>query len=556
MTYLTEYLNACKLNFKKLRVLTRVMLSLTFLITLLLAPLNLFVAEAEEEPAPTGPKANQVLTSEDGRVTINFHPELQRESGPYPVLRVQVRPISQDFMDNFLKLYMSDLTLYPAKLITMQEELAHADERIAELEERQKTEEVPGAHEPYIAYLKQLQTDGLENIKIWEPNPSESEERLDSCLDFVHSLQSEDPECFALIGEEGDSYSLLTLEQPEDFNYFSFNYQKTSYPVDQSIYTIEPIRFSLYPQGHVLSQEEAEKISSLVDGEISRFYLDDSFLPSGIENGEDFNKAIEQIADLDDQHFTNVITSSAPEWSREEALQVADDLVKSLGLEHLQLTYQEAAMATCFGSSSENSNDEAMGKKDDISCYLTPVWKFIYYPSYANHTFAYNIYSIPDKPFMLDEQVSFEKLLAPWNFESLEFALGMDGLISLSYRSPMEVKEEISPDAQLLSEDEILSLAETMLVRKEEDIMAQTRAPQDQVELNIEYATLTPYRILDQDDPLQGTIVPVWNFYGSKSLVYQVADNNFIFQHSKNPYDSFLTLNALDGTVIDLTKGK
>lgn len=65
---------------------------------------------------------------------------------------------------------MSDLTLYPAKLITMQEELANVEERIEELEERQKMEDESGGHEGYLAELRKLQASGLEGVEIWDPN--------------------------------------------------------------------------------------------------------------------------------------------------------------------------------------------------------------------------------------------------------------------------------------------------------------------------------------------------------------------------------------------------
>ena len=556
MTYLTEHLSFCKRNLKKRRALSIILLSLAILSAFLLAPMNLRVAEAQEEPEATGPKANQVLSSEDGRVTINFHPELQRETGPYPVLRVQGQPISQDFIDNFLELYMSDLTLYPAKLITMQEELANVEDRIKELEERQKMEDESGGHEGYLAELRRLQASGLEGVEIWDPNNREDTARYDSYLDYAHKLQQEDPDHFTLAAEGKGGYSLLKVNQPKGFNYFSLTYQKTSYPVNNFCYRLDTLGITLFPYGHELSREEAEKISSLAQGDIAHYYLSNYLLPSGVESAEDFSELAQRIEESPDREFDATLTSAVPQWSREEALQKANDLVKALGLEHLQLAYQDAAMAATYRSLPSQAHDQITGKLFYDVRYLTPVWRFIYYPSVANHTFAYNIYGIADMPFLLDEDASMDKIMAPWNFESLVFSLGADGLVTLSYNSPMEVTEEISSEAQLLPEDEILSLAETMLVRREEEQMASVSSPQSKIELNVEYAKLTPYRILDQDDPLQGTIVPVWNFYGSKSLVYEGADDKLLFLHEQNPHNSFLTLNAIDGTVIDLTQGK
>lgn len=67
--------------------------------------------------------------------------------------------------------------------------------------------------------------------------------------------------------------------------------------------------------------------------------------------------------------------------------------------------------------------------------------------------------------------------------------------------------------------------------------------------LDISGVKLETMRIVEQDAGKSGLLVPVWNFYGTRTLEYNDgADNttsNIIL----------LCINAIDGSIIDIQKG-
>jgi hypothetical protein len=69
-------------------------------------------------------------------------------------------------------------------------------------------------------------------------------------------------------------------------------------------------------------------------------------------------------------------------------------------------------------------------------------------------------------------------------------------------------------------------------------------------DFEINRVTLSLHRIIEQNSNESGLLVPVWSFYGK--LVTDPDDPVF---RSEILGVSFLTINAIDGSIIDLYKG-
>ena len=58
-------------------------------------------------------------------------------------------------------------------------------------------------------------------------------------------------------------------------------------------------------------------------------------------------------------------------------------------------------------------------------------------------------------------------------------------------------------------------------------------------------------RVMEKGNVMEGTMVPVWDFFG-RETVTQGDDEVYTYGGS---FDSWLTINALDGTIIDRDLG-
>lgn len=131
-----------------------------------------------------------------------------------------------------------------------------------------------------------------------------------------------------------------------------------------------------------------------------------------------------------------------------------------------------------------------------------------------------------------------------WYYEQMSISLCEEGIFSVQWRSPHEIIETVAPDTAMLSFAEIAEIIPTMFRVKNE--------PQGEVkaEYKIERVVLSLRRIMEQNNVENGLLVPVWDLYGSAVYTYPgeppVPDT---YQGSQ------LTINAIDGSVIDLNRG-
>lgn len=146
-----------------------------------------------------------------------------------------------------------------------------------------------------------------------------------------------------------------------------------------------------------------------------------------------------------------------------------------------------------------------------------------------------------------------ETSLTPsWFYERIKCVVSDEGIESFSWRAPMEITEIITENANLLPFSEIASIALRMLpviyggyVHGDDDLLRAT--------LNIDRIQLELQRVTEENAIEYGLVIPVWNFYGEYVSEYEWATFS-----SKPPYDlpgALLTINAVDGSVIDPQKG-
>lgn len=149
-----------------------------------------------------------------------------------------------------------------------------------------------------------------------------------------------------------------------------------------------------------------------------------------------------------------------------------------------------------------------------------------------------------------------------WELENISLDVGKDGILSFYWTAPSTQPVVRQAESTLLPFEEIASIANTMLPEvivgpKETPLtkLDQYNGFDTRMDVDITKVSLSLMRIRDKGS-LQGTIVPVWDFWGTSDW-YDAEPNDYGYQEKGMNYDfqPMLTLNAVDGTVVNRQLG-
>lgn len=142
-----------------------------------------------------------------------------------------------------------------------------------------------------------------------------------------------------------------------------------------------------------------------------------------------------------------------------------------------------------------------------------------------------------------------DSTVVPWSYERCEVIVGDDGIQQVELYNPYLVEEVQTENVKLMDFDSIAKIYEEMMEVSNANIIEVEK----QRTYHIKRIQLGYSRIYDPNvDNTTGILVPVWDFFGGfdSEMDGHVSKNNG--EHSKQ---SFLTINAIDGTVIDRELG-
>lgn len=222
--------------------------------------------------------------------------------------------------------------------------------------------------------------------------------------------------------------------------------------------------------------------------------------------------------------------------SKEEAIAQANALIKDLGFENFvlddvqegedgvwSLCYAPTVNGFCLSSIRVDTVDHVEG---------------VEYSNYLNHSCSEE--QNPDT--------------VSWYKEAIQITMGKDGLLSFRWTAPTTTPVVKQDQTALLPFDEIASIANTMLplvfVGPKETSLAeldQINGFDSKMDVELTEVSLTLMRIRDKGS-LQGTIVPVWDFWGTWD--WYDFDGPYGQKGAKLTTEPLLTLNAIDGSVV------
>ena len=149
-----------------------------------------------------------------------------------------------------------------------------------------------------------------------------------------------------------------------------------------------------------------------------------------------------------------------------------------------------------------------------------------------------------------------------WDLENILLDVGKNGVLRFAWTAPSTKPVVRQAESTLLPFEEIAAIADTMLPEvivgpKETPLtqLDQYNGFETRMDVDITKVSLSLMRIRDKGS-LQGTIVPVWDFWGTSDW-YDAEPNSYGYQEKgmNYEYQPMLTLNAVDGTVVDRQLG-
>ncbi len=211
--------------------------------------------------------------------------------------------------------------------------------------------------------------------------------------------------------------------------------------------------------------------------------------------------------------------------SREEALQTAQDVLEKMGLTDIQLSGTQMRVdVECL---TWDSYAKAMTDPDKDKCFL--------------FQFARTVNGIPVNCTEFTNGIIFddngETYDWVWGPENIEIAVGNNGVLWFDWNNPGKIGQALNTNVQLNDFQEIKDIFKKQLFYEK-----AWSIPSEKSELSIKRVVLGLMRVKMEGG--QYVYMPVWDFIGD-------WEDSGIMQTNM----SFLTLNAVDGSVINRALG-
>lgn len=245
-------------------------------------------------------------------------------------------------------------------------------------------------------------------------------------------------------------------------------------------------------------------------------------------------------------------TIPLPDASKEESIAQGNALMQALGLQNFVLT------------DAQQWNVELPGDNGIWRLYYAPTVNGFPVPGVRQDTTqthdgtVYHDYQYWDYACKDSENPD----TVSWYLENILLDVGKDGVLCFAWTAPSTQPVVQQAQSALLPFEEIASIANTMLPEvivgpKETPLtkLDQYNGFDTRMDVDITKVSLSLMRIRDKGS-LQGTIVPVWDFWGTSDW-YDAEPNAYGYQEKgmNYEYQPMLTLNAVDGTVVDRQLG-
>lgn len=123
------------------------------------------------------------------------------------------------------------------------------------------------------------------------------------------------------------------------------------------------------------------------------------------------------------------------------------------------------------------------------------------------------------------------------NYENLVFEFGTQGMTRVLWEEPMEIKETIVDDVEIIPYDRVIEIFKDRVFSSSNLISSQRKEVK---EYYVDKIVLGLMRVSNPDNSKEFCYIPVWDFYNTEDT---------------SGIRSYLTINAIDGSLIDRNLG-
>lgn len=168
----------------------------------------------------------------------------------------------------------------------------------------------------------------------------------------------------------------------------------------------------------------------------------------------------------------------------------------------------------------------------------------------------------------MEETIDYDALYAaPWAYERLDLTYDEQGLCNFTWENPSIISDLSDEYVFLKPFSEIQAVFEEMIFTKNAEM---TEENFEYIKLDIYEVRLGYMRVLEKGEDGIGTLIPVWDFFGTQEYLYKIPpeeraelERSGDLQEGVDPglsiddrqYVSMMTINATDGSVIDRSLG-
>lgn len=438
-------------------------------------------------------------TIEDSKLGVTIHadakvaiPNVEKLS----MFRVEQQPIQQEFLEKVRKVLLNDQKIYDGS-ITYQRTKDVIEEEIAIW--KREIADYEGEAQDKKEYEKEVQKEINRLKKEYEKAPKSMQfqgNESDGTIRKVKELLKKDPKNEFYMWEDdlnpdGDVYYGIT--DGNDGNYAS-----------------------------LFVQNNPEY------GNCLRYYVGKhgyEFLEGAIVGGDEFGYLGEEQTE-GRKEFTDEGTTI----SIEEAKEKADDLITQLGLSEFRFYGGEL-------------REEGADIRRELEGLETKGYRKLYVLRYMRT--VEDVFVTYESIGKFSESFVGEDVKKMhWPVETIEIRVNDNGIAGFFFEAPTKITETVVENASLKSFDEIKGIFEKMVA------IANASQADDEpmkTKITVGQVVLGYTRISEKDSFHTGLLVPVWDFIGT----VEVTDGKETGIEKK----SILTINAIDGSVINRTLG-
>ena len=315
---------------------------------------------------------------------------------------------------------------------------------------------------------------------------------------------------------------------------------------------------------HLQIQQYMKKIKENPNWKYAGCYVDDGFSGTNTDHRQGFQKLMKDCMDGKIEviimnrlggYLTNatIVNSDfkyyrSTDWgsiSKEDAIARADEVMRELGLGDMVLA--------------DAQTPREGERKGTWELYYTPSVNGVPIPGIRED----RVFSDPAIgedhqywTYRCSEETNADTV--SWYMESVWITVGRDGILSFEWDSPSTEPVIRETQTALMPFEDIASIANTMLPvvvigpSEARSLVEIDKINGDETYMDVEITkvSLSLMRIRDKGS-LQGTIVPVWDFWGTWDW-YEPGDNASESMKKGATYvtQPMLTLNAIDGNVV------